>query len=379
MADTPSTETQFAATTSRRLPIGAIVALCALWGLWSAEQNIIVTRLSGRTVESWLQPLGLSMSTAAFWAMLTPLIMIVTRQIRDRTSTRAQWLAAHIGTFLIVHVIDVSVYSALTRVFAPEPRPVLPMLFTLATFNTITYGMIAVVTTVLDYQDAFRERNLRAARLEAQLALAQFQALRAQLHPHFLFNALNAISALIHKDATRADRMLARLSELLRLAIDTAATPEVRLIDEIEFVKRYLEIERMRFGDRLDVSVDLSVETYDAMVPNMLLQPLVENAVRHGVAPHPGPGRVEITAARDGQRLGIVVRDTGAGISAKTPNEERSGVGLRTTRERLEKLYGTAQELALVNVPGGFETRVMLPFRRHADSLTSNEDPLPRR
>jgi len=278
-----------------------------------------------------------------------------------------------------VHVIDVSVYSALTRVFAPEPRPVLPMLFTLATFNTITYGMIAVVTTVLDYQDAFRERSLRAARLEAQLALAQFQALRAQLHPHFLFNALNAISALIHKDATRADRMLARLSELLRLAIDTAATPEVRLIDEIEFVKRYLEIERMRFGDRLDVSVDLSVETYDAMVPNMLLQPLVENAVRHGVAPHPGPGRVEITAARDGQRLGIVVRDTGAGISAKTPNEQRSGVGLRTTRERLEKLYGTAQELALVNVPGGFETRVMLPFRRHADSLTSNEDPLPRR
>jgi LytS/YehU family sensor histidine kinase len=235
------------------------------------------------------------------------------------------------------------------------------------------------VTTVLDYQDAFRERSLRAARLEAQLALAQFQALRAQLHPHFLFNALNAISALIHTDATRADRMLARLSELLRLAIDTAATPEVRLIDEIEFVKRYLEIERMRFGDRLHVSVDLSVETYDAMVPNMLLQPLVENAVRHGVAPHPGPGRVEIKAAREGQRLGIVVRDTGSGISAKTPNEERSGVGLRTTRERLEKLYGTAQELALVNVPGGFETRVMLPFRRHADSLTSNEDPLPRR
>jgi len=379
MADTPSTETPFAASTPRRLPIGAIVALCALWGLWSAEQNIIVTRLSGRTVQSWLQPLGLSMSTAAFWAVLTPLIMIMTRQIRDRTSTRAQWLAAHIGTFLIVHVIDVSVYSALTRVFAPEPRPVLPMLFTLATFNTIAYGMIAVVTTVLDYQDAFRERSLRAARLEAQLALAQFQALRAQLHPHFLFNALNAISALIHKDATRADRMLARLSELLRLAIDTAATPEVRLIDEIEFVKRYLEIERMRFGDRLDVSVDLSVETYDAMVPNMLLQPLVENAVRHGVAPHPGPGRVEIKAARDGQRLGIVVRDSGAGISAKTPNEARSGVGLRTTRERLEKLYGTAQELALVNVPGGFETRVMLPFRRHIDSLTSNEDPLPRR
>jgi LytS/YehU family sensor histidine kinase len=114
------------------------------------------------------------------------------------------------------------------------------------------------------------------------------------------------------------------------------------------------------------------------MVPNMLLQPLVENAVRHGVAPHPGPGRVEIEAARDGQRLGIVVRDTGSGMSG-TPNEERAGVGLRTTRERLAKLYGSAQELVLVNVPGGFETRVKLPFRKHDDSLTSNEDPLSRR
>ncbi len=379
MAAMSHTETPFAAPTPRRLPIGAIVAICTLWGLWSAQQNIILTRLSGRAVESWLRPLGLSMSTAAFWALLTPLIMIVTRQIRDRTSTRPQWLAAHIGAFLIMHVIDASAYSALTSVFAPEPRPVIQLLFSLATFNMIAYGMIAVVTTVLDYQDALRERGLRAARLEAQLALAQFQTLRAQLHPHFLFNALNAISALIHKDATRADRMLARLSELLRLAIDTAATPEVRLIDEIEFVKRYLEIEIMRFGDRLNVRVDLPVETYDAMVPNMLLQPLVENAVRHGVAPHPGPGRVEIEAARDGQRLGIVVRDTGAGMAANTPNEGRTGVGLRTTRERLEKLYGTAQELALVNVPGGFETRIMLPFRRHADSTTNDEDPLPRR
>lgn len=373
-----ATDTGLETPTPRRLPIGAIVALCALWGLWSAEQSVILTRLSGRAVESWLRPLGLSMSTAAFWAMLTPLIMIVTRQIRDRTSSRAQWLAAHIGTFLVIHVIDSATYSALTSVFAPEPRPFVVLVFSLTTFNVITYGMIAVVTTALDYQDALRERSLRAARLETQLALAQFQALRAQLHPHFLFNALNAISALIHKDATRADRMLARLSELLRLAIDTAAAPEVRLIDEIEFVKRYLEIERMRFGDRLNVSVDLPAETYDAMVPNMLLQPLVENAVRHGVAPQPGPGRVEITAARNGQRLGIVVRDTGAGMSVGLPNEERTGIGLRTTRERLEKLYGTAQELELVNVPGGFEARVVLPFRRHID-LTSNEDPLPRR
>lgn len=377
MQPTAATSAELYVPAPRRLPIGAIVALCALWGLWSAEQNIIVARLSGQSAEAW-RALGLSMTTAAWWAILAPLIMVVTRRIRDRTSSRQQWLAAHIGSFLIVHVVDVATYAFLTKLFSPAPRPFVPLLFSLVTFNAIAYGMIAVITTVLDYQDALRERGLRAAHLEAQLAMAQFQALRAQLHPHFLFNALNAISALIHKDATRADRMLARLSELLRLAIDTAATPEVRLIDEVEFVKRYLEIEHMRFGDRLKVSVDLAVETYDAMVPNMLLQPLVENAVRHGVAPHPGPGRVEIAAARDGERLGIVVRDTGAGMPASAPNEARAGVGLRATRERLEKLYGPAQELALVNIPGGFETRVMLPFRR-LDSLTHDEDSLPRR
>lgn len=296
--------------------------------------------------------------------MLTPLIMLLTRKIRDTTSSRPQWLASHIGVFLVVHFIDATAYSTLTRIFAPEPLPFTRLVFSLVTFNAIAYGMIAVVITVLDYQDVLRARTLRAARLETQLALAQFQALRAQLHPHFLFNALNAISALIQNDAARADRMLARLSELLRLAIDTAATPEVRLIDEIEFVKRYLEIEQMRFGDRLDVSIDVAADTYDALVPNMVLQPLVENAVRHGVAPSPQPGRVDISAAREGSRLAIVVRDTGAGIPASAPNEARGGIGLRTTRERLSQLYGSAQELALVNVPGGFETRVVLPFRR---------------
>jgi sensor histidine kinase YesM len=157
------------------------------------------------------------------------------------------------------------------------------------------------------------------------------------------------------------------------------------LVDEIEFVKRYLETEQMRFGDRLDVHLTVPADTYDALVPTMLLQPLVENAVRHGVAPHAGPARVEIRVQRTGARLGIVVSDTGAGddrtdAESEMPAELESwdgqpaeaapylcvneGVGLRTTRERLEKLYGDAQELVLASVPGGgFETRITLPFR----------------
>lgn len=364
----------------RRVPLLGIFALCTLWGLAYTQQSVLVTLVSGRPVDSWLRTLGLSFAAAWFWAIMAPLVMVSTRFIRDRFASRVQWIAAHIGVFLIVHVLDVATYTVVSAALAPAPRPFVQLLVSLTTFNALTYSMVAVVTTALDYQDALRERGLRAARLEAQLALAQFQALRAQLHPHFLFNALNAISALINTDAARADRMLARLSELLRLAIDSAVTPEVKLIDEIDFVQRYLEIERMRFGDRLDVRVDLPVDTYDALVPNMLLQPLVENAVRHGVAPHAGRGRVEIRAQRSGAQLGIVISDTGKGIDTNAkPNESgRAGVGLRTTRERLEKLYGAAQELALVNMPGGgFETRVLLPFRRRQES--PDEDSLSRR
>lgn len=370
MTDVVPSSASAVAPTSRRVPFAAIVTVCLLWGLWSAQQQVLVTIVSGDRVQSWLRPLALSMSTAAFWAMLTPLLMIITRLIRDRTQSRVELLAAHVGTFLVMHVIDAAVYSFLTTLFASAPRPFIQLVVALTTFNMITYSMIAVVTTALDYQDALRERGVRAANLETQLAIAQFQALRAQLHPHFLFNALNAISALIRKDPDRAERMLARLSELLRMAIDTASTLEVPLLDEVEFAKRYLEIERMRFGERLNVQLAISADTYDAMVPSMLLQPLVENAVRHGVAPYSGPGRVEIRAERSGGRLDIVVRDSGPGIPAHVvPNGGRNGVGLRTTRARLEKLYGEGEHLTLVNTPGGFETRIALPFKRREEAV----------
>lgn len=365
----------------RRIPFAAIFTFWTLWSLWSAQQNILLTFVSGRPIESWLRPLGLSLSSGWFWAILTPIIMVVTRLLRDRfPSSRVRQVLAHAAAFIVIHVIDAFVYSIISGALAPQPRPFEQLVVSLTGLNAWTYGTVAVVTTLIDYHDALRERTVRAARLEAQLALAQFQALRAQLHPHFLFNALNAISALIHKDPPRADRMLARLSELLRLAIDTAGSPEVRLIDEIEFVRRYLEIERMRFGERLDVSIDVPVDAYDALVPNMFLQPIVENAVRHGVAPNPGPGRVQIRVERHGTRLGIVVSDTGKGMDGAPNGTKGAGVGLRTTRERLEKLYGAEHELALVNKPGGgFETRVTLPFRRQNNSVQTDEDSLSRR
>jgi two-component system LytT family sensor kinase len=364
----------------RRPPFLLILGVWTLFGLWLAQQNLLTSIASGREVESWTRPFVTSLLGSSFWALVTPAIMWNTRRLGDRVDSRAGRLAAHALTFLVVHVVDVTVYNTIMSLISSTPtRPFIQLLVSLGSFNAMSYVIVVVVTAALDYQDAYRERGLRAAQLETHLALAQFHALRAQLHPHFLFNSLNAISALMHTDVARADRMLARLSELLRIAIDTSSTPEIRLIDEVEFVERYLEIEQMRFGNRLDVRVDLPSETYNALVPNMLLQPLVENAVRHGVAPHPGRGRVEIRAERDGARLGITVRDSGKGMSDEEPNGgHREGVGLRTTRARLAKLYGDAQQLSLVNIPGGgFETRVTLPFRRREEA--PDEDSLSHR
>jgi sensor histidine kinase YesM len=364
---------------SRRLPFLGIVALWTLFGLWTAQQNVLLTITSGGTVASWTRPFEVALVSAWFWALVTIPLMWNTRRLRDRVEARGWRIAGHLVSFAVFHLVDVVFYSTISAVLQNPVRPFVQLLVALMSFNALTYAVIVTFTTALDYHDAFRERAVHAAQLETQLALAQFQVLRAQLQPHFLFNSLNAISALMHKDVGRADRMLARLSEVLRMAIDTAATPEIRLIDEVEFAKRYLETEQMRFGERLEVRAVLPVETYEALVPTMLLQPLVENAVRHGVAPHAGRACVEIRAERHGSRLGIIVSDTGKGLDAHALNGNgREGVGLRTTRERLERLYGAAQELALVNLPGGgFETRVVLPFRRREEAR--NEDPVPHR
>jgi sensor histidine kinase YesM len=346
-----------------------IFVLWTLFGLWGAQQNVLLTISSGSRVESWARPFETALAGAWFWALLTPILMWNTRRLRDRVPVRWQRITAHFATFLVVHVVDVLFYVGITRLTSTPTRPPVQLLFSLASFNALTYGVVVVVATALDYYHAYRERAVRAAQLETQLATAQFQALRAQLHPHFLFNSLNAISALMHRDVQRADRMLARLSELLRLAVDSAATPELRLIDEVEFSKRYLETEQMRFGERLDVHVELPVDTYDAMVPTMLLQPLVENAVRHGIAPHAGPACVSIRAQRNGKGLTLVVRDTGRGLDPAARNgAAREGVGLRATRQRLETLYGSEQALVLANVPGGFEARITIPLRLHADT-----------
>jgi two-component system LytT family sensor kinase len=216
------------------------------------------------------------------------------------------------------------------------------------------YGLILLLNQVFRYYRRYREGELRASQLETQLTQAQLQALKMQLHPHFLFNTLHSISALVHRDPDTADRMIARLGDFLRLTLDNSGAQEVSLQKELEFLKCYLDIERVRFQDRLTTSLDVEPRALDASVPNLILQPIVENALRHGLS-HRSAGHLEISAKRDNGSLRIQVKDNGPGLSAITgpKTNTREGLGLSNTRARLEQLYGGAHRFEIENAPGG--------------------------
>jgi two-component system, LytTR family, sensor kinase len=217
------------------------------------------------------------------------------------------------------------------------------------------YGLILLLNQVFRYYRRYREGELRASQLETQLTQAQLQALKMQLHPHFLFNTLHSISALLHRDPDTADRMIARLGDFLRLTLDNSGAQEVSLEKELEFLKCYLDIERVRFQDRLTTSLDVEPRALDAQVPNLILQPIVENALRHGLAQRSAPGHLEISAKRDNGSLRIEVKDNGPGLAAVKGQAGivREGLGLSNTRARLEQLYGGAHRFSIENAPGG--------------------------
>jgi two-component system LytT family sensor kinase len=228
--------------------------------------------------------------------------------------------------------------------------------------NLVTYALVVAATQGYLYYHRYRQSEIRSAQLSTQLAQAELQALRMQLHPHFLFNTLNAISTLVHKDPEAADRMIARLSDLLRLSLENVGVQEVPLAQEIGFLERYLDIERTRFGDRLVVRLDVAPETLDASTPYLILQPLVENAIRHGVASRATAGQVAIRARRDNGMLVLEIRDDGPGVPVGGP--PKRGVGLSSTRARLEGLYGPGHRFDWKNgEAGGSIVTVAFPFR----------------
>lgn len=242
-------------------------------------------------------------------------------------------------------------------------------------FDDITmYWAVACICFSSLYYQRAKDREIQASALEAQLARANLDALKMQLHPHFLFNTLHSISELMHQDVSAADHVIARLSELLRLTLENTGVQEVTLKAEIDFLQGYLEIERTRFRDRLTVAMDLTPETLDAMVPNMILQPLVENSVRHGIARRAGPGTILVRSSKNGGNLEILLRDDGPGRSPAPPPSANFGVGLNNTRTRLQQMYGDAQRLDIRQPEtGGFEVQITIPYHVAPEPLPVSE------
>ncbi len=229
-------------------------------------------------------------------------------------------------------------------------------------FNLIIYAVIVGVAQSVRFYRESQERSVRALELEKRLAEARLMALQMQLNPHFLFNALNSIATLIHRDPKAADRMLIRLAELLRMTLDNTSSQEITLRTELSLLERYLDIERIRFGDRLTFTLDVPAELQSARVPTLLLQPIVENSLRHGLGGVMKPGVVEVKASRHDGTLCLKICDNGKGL--RPDQTQKDGIGLSNTRARLQHLYGIHHELVLQNRPeGGVVVTIELPFR----------------
>ncbi|HST19615.1 MAG TPA: histidine kinase, partial [Blastocatellia bacterium] len=228
----------------------------------------------------------------------------------------------------------------------------------------LTYSVIVGIYYAFNYYQKYREREVRALQLEGRLAQAELQNLKMQLHPHFLFNTLHAISVLMQEDVQAANRMLVRLGDLLRMTLDNVGTHEVSLKQELEFLQGYLEIEQTRFQDRLTICMDVDPLVLDARVPNLILQPLVENAIRHGIAPRASSGKLEIRAAREDGSIRLEVQDNGLGLPEADEANVLKGVGLSNTRARLEQLYGPKHQFKMSNAEGGgLLVSILIPFR----------------
>ena len=231
-------------------------------------------------------------------------------------------------------------------------------------FSVAIYWGVLAIHQAIKYYRKYRERELTTSQLEARLAQSRLQVLKMQLHPHFLFNTLNAISELIYKDRESADRMIMNLSDLLRMSFENLEVQEISLKQELEFLEKYLEIEQMRFHDRLTVDMQIAPETLEASVPNMVLQPLVENAIKHGIAPRSAGGRIDIEATRKNGDLKISVVDDGLGVPFGDLENLADGVGLSNTKRRLRHLYGEAHHFEL-RAPGkkGLRVDLTIPFK----------------
>ena len=308
------------------------------------------------------------------WGALSPLILSLGRKFPCEGRLWWRGLLVHLPAGVIIAAVHLAASVSLKMLIEPfdvwsDSRSFLPQyqseLRNFFLFDFFVYWAILGVGYAFDYRERYRERESLASQLKAQLAQAQLESLKMQLHPHFLFNTLNTISALVRgNEKAPAVNMIVGLSDLLRRALDNAGEQEVPLREELKFTELYLDIQKARFPDRLTVRMNAAPETLDALVPNLILQPLVENAVRHGISLNESAGEIVIDTHRDDDMLSIKVCDNGPGLQSGWRMEASEGIGLANTGERLKHLYGTAHRFELHNgAAGGMTASITIPFR----------------
>ena len=311
------------------------------------------------------------------WAAFTPSIVWLSQRFRFERQALVRALVVHVPAVLLFSLAHIGVMQGAQwwlvtsegGVYAWWPQAQRAALVNLD-WEMMTYWAIVGLSHALLYYRESRDRELRASQLETRLVEAQLKTLQQQLHPHFLFNTLNAISTLMHRDVAAADRTLVRLSDLLRLTLERLGNQDVTLDEELDFLRKYLDIERTRFADRLIVQFDIAPETLSAFVPTLLLQPLVENAIKHGVARKAGAGHIEVMARRDHDKLCIEIRDDGVGLSEDALTALHKGIGVSTTRARLQHQFGADYRFEFHRLSQGVAVIVAVPWRvKAADSV----------
>jgi signal transduction histidine kinase len=343
-----------------RLRLWALV-----WSGWTAlavffaVSASLTYRSTGRPA-NWLLSLERALTEWWLWALLSPVVVYLAR----RYPLDRPWPWRHAAIHLVAGTALAVVKTAAERaIFAWLTGFWTYWLISTLALQLFVYAAIVAVAYGLEYYRRSRHHEL----LEARLAETRLQLLTLQLQPHFLFNTLNTIAEMVHEDPDKADAMITSLSNLLRRALELGSTQEISFDRELDLLDQYLAIQRSRFGDRLQVTCHIASPTRTAAVPVLVLQPLVENAIQHGLAAHADHGRIDIAAHATGQRLIITVTDNGAGVGEQV-RAGRHGLGLGNTRSRLETLYGSDHRMELISPPhGGAQVRIEMPLRPLAE------------
>jgi two-component system, LytTR family, sensor kinase len=334
---------------------------------------------------TWEKALTREFSYWSIWALLTPVIIRLVRAYRIGPNNWKRAIGVHLFAAAFFSIAHLIMYIILLWVVDPAilvaniPSDRLSLFgrlvksIAIMNFNTryLIYWVILFFSHAIYYYKQFQESELRRSQLQTKLVQAQLESLKMQLHPHFLFNTLDAISSLMYSDADTADRMITRLSDLLRMTLDKSSVHEVRLKEELDMLQKYLDIEQMRFRNRLQVEYSIAAEVLDAHVPNLILQPLVENAISHGIAHLVEGGKITIKAYHEDGYLAMEVTDNGRGLSVNQRRNFKQGIGLANTRARLQQLYDGDYSFKIVDTQDrGFSAVMKIPFLTHSDVTT---------